>query len=135
VFQQNASFIPGSNPAMRMVKADDVKCPHPYTVPVSPYCFARVYSEKAHNSFTPACCNDGYKGSTALYTSIAHPIFKSYVGDCSGADPTRPPKASAAAPVTGRDAAINSGNALIGVPLSAVLPLAILQIFWAVIFS
>jgi hypothetical protein len=50
---------------------------------------------QAYNSFRPACCNDGYAGSTALYTAVAHPAFKAYVGDCSAAAPARaPPSAS-----------------------------------------
>jgi len=81
-FQQNASLIPGSAPFVAMEKVADVSCPHPYTNPESDHCAAKTYNDQ-YNAFTPACCGDGYDGSTDLYTTIANPAWKAYVADCT----------------------------------------------------
>jgi hypothetical protein len=84
VFQQNAKKIPGAFPLMKYEKYADVPCKHPWAFPPSGYCAKRtqVHPDK-YNAFTPACCGDGYGGSTAVQESIAHPKWAQYTADCA----------------------------------------------------
>jgi hypothetical protein len=109
-FQQNSSTIQGAAALQKMTKVNDVLCPHAHTAPISQYCNEKDYSTDLHNSFTPACCKDGYHGSTALHTAIAAPVWMKYVADCSsGTVPTiTAPLAATATPV-GTAVAIASG--------------------------
>mmetsp|Transcript_7592 Transcript_7592/g.21638 ORF Transcript_7592/g.21638 Transcript_7592/m.21638 type:complete len:186 (+) Transcript_7592:224-781(+) len=86
VFQQNPAFVMGGQTqVIRMSKVNTVSCPHPHEAPESSYCQEKPQAD-VYNSFTPACCSDGYGGSTFLYTSIAAPVWADYVADCSLAD-------------------------------------------------
>ena len=91
-FQQNQTAMQGAGIGlMKMTKAADVPCAYSWTAPESFYCSSSWdgATTDTHDSFTPACCADGYKGSTALYTSIAAPVWKGYVANC-GEEPAKP---------------------------------------------
>ena len=83
-FQQNQTAIQGAAGLMKMTKAAEVPCAYTWTAPESAYCSGSWdgATTDTHGSFTPACCAHGYKGSTALYTSIAAPIWKGYIANC-----------------------------------------------------
>jgi len=83
VFQQNKTALPASTPLERMEKFGYLPCVYPHESPASEYCATRTQSKPdVYDSFTPACCGDGYNGSTEVYTDKADPRWAEYVADC-----------------------------------------------------